>query len=99
MDVKALWPLCAVLKRGFGSPTLSCFGHYERVLWTEALSQESIATLKEIRNINANDYSCDKRDRDCYCVHVIDLPLVKAWIHAGDAPKAKPQTGSKRRRK
>jgi hypothetical protein len=99
VDVKALRPFCAVLKRGFGSPTISCLGHCERVLWTEVLSQESRAPLKETRNIDANDYSYDKGDRDCYCVHVIDLPLVKAWFRAGDAPIAKPQTGSKRRRK
>jgi len=99
VDVKALRPFCAVVKRGFGSPTISCFGHRERVLWTEVLSQESRATLKETRNIDADDYSYDKGDRDCYCVHVIDLPLVKAWFRAGDAPIARPQTRSKRRRK
>src|SRR5215469_13507947 len=38
VDVKALRPFCAVLKRGFDSPTISCFGHCERVLWTETLS-------------------------------------------------------------
>jgi len=54
------------------------------------------ATLKETRKIDANDYSYDKGDRDCYCVHVMDLALVKAWFRAGDAPIAKPQTGSKR---
>jgi len=98
VDVKTIRPFCAVLKRGFDSPTISCFGHGERVLWTEALSQASRAELKETRKIDANDYSYDKGDRDCYCVHVNELPLVKAWFRAGDAPIAKPQTGSKRRR-
>src|SRR5215469_10210823 len=78
VDVKALRPFCAVLKRGFDSPTISCFGHCERVLWTETLSQASRATLKETRKIDTNNYSYDQGDRDCYCAHVIDLPLVKA---------------------
>jgi hypothetical protein len=78
VDVKALRPFCAVLKRGFDSPTISYFGHCERVLWTEALSQALRATLKETRKIDTNNYSYDQGDRDCYCAHVIDLLLVKA---------------------
>src|SRR6516164_3997639 len=78
VDVKALRPFCAVLKRGFNSPTISYFGHCERVLWTEALSQALRATLKETRKIDTNNYSYDQGDRDCYCAHVIDLLLVKA---------------------
>jgi len=95
VDVKPLRPFCAVLKREFGFPTISCFGHCERVLWTEALLQASRATLKETRKIDANDYTYDKGDRDCYRVHVIDLPLVKAWLRAGDPPIAKPQTSTR----
>jgi len=73
-DVKALYPLCAVLKRGFGSPTISCFGHCARVLRTKALSQAYRAiTLDEIRNINTNDQTHDKDNRHCYCIHLTCL--------------------------
>src|SRR5215469_18597237 len=98
--MKALHPFCTVLERGFGSPTISGFGHCARVLRTEAFSQtERAITLEEICNNDANYYAYDKHNRDCGCVHVTDLLLLKACFRGANAPKAKRQTGSKRYRK
>src|SRR5262252_776932 len=73
-DVKPLHPFRAVLERRFGSPTISCFGHCARVLRTKALSQPQRATtLDEISNTGTNDHAYDKHNRDCCCVHLIDL--------------------------
>src|SRR5215469_15908130 len=74
VDAKPLDPFRAVLERGFGSPTISCFGHCARVLRTKALSQAYRAiTLDEIRNINTNDQTHDKDNRHCYCIHLTCL--------------------------
>src|SRR5215469_1330033 len=71
-DVKPLHPFRAVLERGFGSPTISCFSHFARVLRTKALSQACRATtLDEIRNSDTNDQAHDKDNRNCCCVHLI----------------------------
>src|SRR5215470_14828321 len=73
-DVKPLHPFRAVLERGFGSPTISCFGHCARVLRTKALSEAYRAiALEKIRDTDTNNEAHDKDNRDCCCVHFVDL--------------------------